>query len=67
MVGIAVGPCPSVVATLTSATGTLSADGLSLTVDALGSGTGCFGAAYLVMPTCDSIQASSKAWSRRAS
>lgn len=39
---VAVGPCPSVVATLTSATGTLSADGLSLTVDALGSGTGCF-------------------------
>jgi hypothetical protein len=39
---VAVGPCPSVVATLTSATGTLSADGLTLTVDALGSGTGCF-------------------------
>lgn len=39
---VAVGPCPSVVATLTSATGTLSADGLTLTVDALGSATGCF-------------------------
>jgi hypothetical protein len=36
------GLCASVVATLSSATGTLSADGLTLTVDAAGSGTGCF-------------------------
>jgi hypothetical protein len=35
------GLCASVVATLSSATGTLSADGLTLTVDALGSGAGC--------------------------
>jgi hypothetical protein len=46
---VAVGPCPSVVATLTSATGTLSADGLTLTVDALGTATGCFTTLGLTM------------------